>query len=152
MATPRVVINSAALAEFLYAPGTGPVTRALILAAEDVFQTMKVRCPVSPHGSTGADGQHHPSGTLRSSLEARIVGQGPTLAAEVGSWTVDYATFVEYGTKPHDIRPKDSNGVLVFWVKGKKVTTKLVHHPGTRAQPFIRPALDILHGRTYRAA
>jgi hypothetical protein len=50
--------------------------------------------------------------------------------------------FVIDGTKPHDIRPKPG-GVLVFVPKGggNKVFTRLVHHPGTRANNFLMKAL-----------
>jgi hypothetical protein len=49
----------------------------------------------------------------------------------------------EYGSHPHEIRPKAPDGWLVFWWEreGRWVKTKLVHHPGTPAQPFMRPAL-----------
>jgi HK97 gp10 family phage protein len=47
---------------------------------------------------------------------------------------VEYAPHVEYGTRPHTI-----NGP----VKIKNVGWRYIGtHPGTRAQPFLRPALD----------
>jgi hypothetical protein len=52
-----------------------------------------------------------------------------------------YATAVEFGTAPHEIRPVNS-GVLAFEVAGKMVFTPLVHHPGTRANPFMKRSLD----------
>lgn len=151
MVAARVIVNDAALDDFLHGIN-GPAFLALHKAGEDVLQAQKVKCPVSPKGSTGADGQHHGSGTLRSSLEARLVGQGSSMEVQVGSWKVDYARYVEFGTKPHEIRPKNPDGVLVFKVGGKTVRAKVVHHPGTVAQPFIRPSLDVLSGRVYRSA
>jgi len=51
---------------------------------------------------------------------------------------IGYGLFVEFGTGPHEIRIKKkmalSNGKVIF---GKKVM-----HPGTRAQPFLRPAFE----------
>jgi len=75
-----------------------------------------------------------------------------------------YGFYVEFGTAPHVIRPKNakalmfpkSGGTLVrhkdntastkFTFGGKTVMTdvvfaKVVHHQGTRPQPFIRPTL-----------
>jgi hypothetical protein len=52
-----------------------------------------------------------------------------------------YAAAVEYGTAPHEIRPVNG-GVLAFEVAGKMVFTLLVHHPGTKANPFMKRALD----------
>jgi hypothetical protein len=58
---------------------------------------------------------------------------------------VPYAGFVEFGTKPHEIRPKSAK-VLRFSVGGKTVYTKRVRHPGTKAQPFMKPAVDRVVG------
>ena len=52
-----------------------------------------------------------------------------------------YAAAVEYGTAPHEIRPVNS-GLLAFEVAGKMVFSPLVHHPGTRANPFMQRALN----------
>lgn len=48
---------------------------------------------------------------------------------------------LEYGTKPHLIRPVESN-YLHFNVNGNDVFTKLVHHPGTMPQPHWQPVID----------
>jgi hypothetical protein len=55
----------------------------------------------------------------------------------VGS-DLDRTAWVEEGTAPHVIRPK--NGKALFW-EGAEHPYALVNHPGTRAQPFLRPAL-----------
>lgn len=56
----------------------------------------------------------------------------------IGDATVDYALAVEYGTRPHQITPVRKKAL--FW-PGALHPVKTVHHPGTRAQPFIRPAV-----------
>ena len=48
--------------------------------------------------------------------------------------TANYAEFVYYGTKPHDIRPV--NAKALFW-PGAAHPVKVVHHPGSKANPFI---------------
>ena len=48
-----------------------------------------------------------------------------------------YAHLVEYGTKPHDIRP--AKGKSLFFAG---LLRRLIRHPGARAKPFMRPAFD----------
>ena len=57
-----------------------------------------------------------------------------------------YAAAVEYGTAPHDIRSINGS-VLAFEAAGKMIFTPLVHHPGTRANPFMQRALDEALGK-----
>jgi hypothetical protein len=53
----------------------------------------------------------------------------------------EYAFCVEFGTKPHIIRPKNKKSL--HWKQGNKdVFAKIVHHPGTFPQPFIRTAIN----------
>jgi hypothetical protein len=49
--------------------------------------------------------------------------------------------WVEFGTPPHTIEA--SPGKTLHWVNesGDDVFAKRVEHPGTRANPFIRPTL-----------
>lgn len=65
-----------------------------------------------------------------------------------------YAGFIEFGTRPHEIRPV--HGKVLAWptsssdrrltgsarktVKGGWTFAKVVHHPGTKAYPFLLPA------------
>ena len=73
----------------------------------------------------------------------------PSRAETIAS--ADYAAFVERGTRPHEIRPRNRK-VLRFAAdagsarlsgsprKGGRVRfAKRVQHPGTRAQPFMVP-------------
>lgn len=71
-----------------------------------------------------------------------------TYAVGIGSkaW---YAHFIEYGTAPHTIRAKRAR-VLAQRPTSFVVTRQtvggvfgtVVEHPGTRAQPFLRPAWE----------
>ena len=64
---------------------------------------------------------------------------------------VKYALHVEYATKAHEIKPKDKKALAWGRAVGKtrdgdtkrETVRKSVWHPGTSAQPFMRPALDI---------
>jgi hypothetical protein len=72
----------------------------------------------------------------------------PTTATIVAS--ANYAAYVELGTRAHDIYPKNRRA-LRFAVGANRrlsgrprsgapvVFAKHVHHPGTRAQPFLVP-------------
>jgi HK97 gp10 family phage protein len=77
------------------------------------------------------------SGDLRRSLAVRVEGDKVTVGPDT-----PYASYVEFGTQPHEIRPKKADGVLVFQAGGRTVYAKVVKHPGTKAQPFVRPAFD----------
>lgn len=48
--------------------------------------------------------------------------------------TASYAPFVEFGTQPHDIVPKDKKAL--FWL-GADHPVKVVHHPGTQANDYM---------------
>jgi len=52
---------------------------------------------------------------------------------------------LNHNTAPHIIRPK--NKKALSWTSGKggggkRYFAKVVHHPGTRPQPFIRTVFD----------
>jgi len=49
-----------------------------------------------------------------------------------------YARFVEHGTRPHKISPKDAKALEV----DVGLFRASANHPGTAARPFMRPAFD----------
>jgi len=73
---------------------------------------------------------------LRQSITTRI----ETGKVTVGP-TVSYAPYVEYGTKPHIIRPVHAKA-LAFEVGGTLVFAKLVHHPGFAGRFFARSSYE----------
>lgn len=79
------------------------------------------------------------TGRLRSSIVSRTEGGGRSLGYVIGS-NVSYAAAVEYGTAPHVIKPKHKKAL--FW-PGATHPVAQVNHPGTRAQPFLRPAIEL---------
>jgi len=71
-----------------------------------------------------------------------------------GQWPRSLATWAEYGTDPHFITVDDSQreGKSVRRINetgggalriGGKFVGKTVHHPGAKANPFMRPSLDL---------
>lgn len=129
--TVSVEVNTAAVRE-LTRGRYGPVARDLARRAERVTQEAKRLCPVSPRGS----GENR-SGYLRSSIGWSIAADVLGLFADVGT-EVEYALPVEYGTKPHVI---ESHGDYPLRAADGTVFGKRVNHPGTQAQPFLRPSV-----------
>lgn len=91
------------------------------------------------------------TGRLRNSIDYEMDAE-PTMVRGRAGTNVEYAPFEEFGTAPHVIRAKDG-GVLAFKgnarqsIKTRKIRKDTVfatevHHPGTRANPFMFPAFE----------
>jgi hypothetical protein len=76
------------------------------------------------------------TGRLRQSITVQI----ETEKVSVGP-TMPYAPYVEYGAKPHIIRPVRAKA-LAFKVAGTTVFAKLVRHPGFAGRFFVRGAYE----------
>ncbi len=74
------------------------------------------------------------SGRLHDSLRAECHGK----VLRVGSLDCNYATDVETGTMPHFILPNRKKAL--YW-PGAAHPVAYVNHPGTKPQPYLRPAL-----------
>lgn len=71
------------------------------------------------------------TGRLRNSIKVENTPNGLIISL------VDYAKWVEFGSLPHIIEPKDKKALK--FKKGKKdVFAKKVRHPGNRPNPWIR--------------
>lgn len=73
---------------------------------------------------------------MEQSLRARVTGAEGVEFYD----TAPQALFIEKGTRPHIIRPKE-NKVLRFFTGGGPVFAREVKHPGTKADPFLEPAI-----------
>lgn len=105
-------------------------------ASRQVVNRAKVLAPVD-------------TGRLRASIrvEARRTFTLRTVFT-IGS-DVEYAAMVNDGTRPHLIRPRNKQ-VLRFQVGGRVVYARVVHHPGTKARPFLDRALrEVAAARGY---
>jgi HK97 gp10 family phage protein len=80
------------------------------------------------------------TGRLMASIQKENLG----LQGSLGP-TEPYAVYVEYGTSSHEIRPIFAH-VLRFEAGGGIVFTPLVHHPGTRPQPFVEQTAQDMVG------
>jgi HK97 gp10 family phage protein len=101
--------------------------QVLIMSANHILAEMESRVPVK-------------TGTLRGSLAIRVDTDKVIIGPN--EQTAPYGGYVEFGTQPHEIKPKKPGGVLVFKVGATTVFTKRVRHPGTKAQPYVRPAFE----------
>lgn len=117
------------------------ITRAALRAGAAVLlPEVKQRIPVA-------------SGNLRDTarITTRAKGGEASASVKVGgkfkgkdAW---YAHLVEFGTRPHIIRPQERGGLLRFG----EVIAREVRHPGTAARPFMRPAVDANFNRVIDA-
>lgn len=104
---------------------------------------------------------HRRTGRLFSSISSEVTSEGDSLQGRVYT-DVEYAPDVEHGTAAHDIvahgralmlpiGPMAGSGGSIFG--GAKLSGSpragqqvafftRVHHPGTKAMPFMKPALE----------
>ena len=75
------------------------------------------------------------TGHLRRGITTKIGNMEVT----VHTSNIKYAPMVEYGTKPHIIKPK--NKKALYW-KGAKHPVRSVRHPGSKAKPYLIPAFE----------
>jgi hypothetical protein len=83
------------------------------------------------------------TGALTASIEGNVLVSTPGAALGEIRARKRYASFVEEGTPPHEIRPR-SGQALRFNVGGRTVFARSVNHPGTKADGFM--------GRAYQKA
>lgn len=129
------------LAEFnAFQSPTGMTGNWLRGRAENVAAHARLLAP-KPGASSYATGE-----TVASiSVEGPTIGRtGPE--ARVVSRT-DHAAMLHQGTPPHIIRPRFKKMLVFFSRKaGRVLTVSKVHHPGTKANPFLLRALRAVFG------
>jgi hypothetical protein len=81
-----------------------------------------------------------------------VVGHVGSDTAQVKA-TANYAAYVELGTRAHEIRPRNAKALRFAPGRGARLTgtprrgakniifAKKVRHPGTKAHPFMAPAI-----------
>lgn len=152
MADVTVVWDEAAVKADIANPSSA-VGQGMARIAAGVVVHMKALCPVAPVSRPPS--RRWParkSGTLRSSIRAFRQGDGGYLigptdrTGRLGDGPL-LGPMVEGGTVPHIIA---SHGP---WSLHNNITGdyfgRVVHHPGTRPHPFIRPAAEALNGQRF---
>jgi len=115
---------------------------AMVEIARRLQNELMITCPVD-------------TGRLKNSIKVIPHGEGLLI------WMVEYGKFVEFGTPPHVISPKNKKALKFEWTdiggemvgrpgrlrkgipkaKAQEVLFKQVRHPGTRPNPFVRTAI-----------
>lgn len=86
--------------------------------------------------------------TLHDSIDKERRGKWSTGHYRwVVSTDIEYAPYVEYGTKPHLIRPHNPDDSLVYYTKGNQTGSKVVHHPGTRPVLMFSRSVPAMRSR-----
>lgn len=107
----------------------GVGTQAVSRLTRAVVASAKMKAPVK-------------TGLLRNSITAPATPtvSGMSVKSTVVA-TAPYAGFVHDGTRPHVIRPRNAS-VLRFPTRSGIVFAAHVNHPGTKARPFLRNAIE----------
>ena len=105
----------------------GESRRVLNLRAQRILNRARILAPVNT-GRLRASGRIKRAAFFSFRPKAKVI------------FDVDYARFVNDGTAPHIIRPRNAQA-LRFRIGGRVVYAKVVHHPGTRAKPFLDRAV-----------
>lgn len=80
------------------------------------------------------------SGHLRSLIREDQAFFGGMLTMYGGVTShADYSAAVHDGSRPHEIRAHGTGGLSFPW-HGRQAFFRSVHHPGTKANPFLRDA------------
>lgn len=81
------------------------------------------------------------SGNLQTSISGRAERVGAFGVQAVVATALNYALPVEFGSKPHDITPKNGKA-LAFMMGGGLMFAKKVHHPGSKGAFMFTKALQ----------
>lgn len=82
---------------------------------------------------------HVKTGRLRASIvPGPVKTSGDGLSVEIGT-NVVYAPYVEFGTAAHVILPVTKKAL--YW-QGADHPVRSVNHPGSKAYPYLKPALQ----------
>ena len=121
------------------------VEKALFAAANVVLDDAKSRAPVK----TGRLRDSGYATTVRFNNyipdPKRLRKIKPRPGTAVVAFSSRKAHLLEYGTGPHVIKPKRGKMLKI----GENFVP-IAHHPGSRAHPFLRPALDENQGEIIR--
>lgn len=82
------------------------------------------------------------TGRLRASIESEVRQVASHVVEGHVGTNVEYAEDVEFGTDAHTITASDADAL--HWTEGgEDMFAQSVDHPGTPAQPFLGPAVEI---------
>lgn len=144
----RVVVHGEQVAAFLRSP-EGDVGRLMISLATRVQDLAKAYVGYDARKPSGEEGGAH----LRDTIVKRIVETPNGITVYVGS-DHPIALLHHTGTRAHMIYPREPRtigsdgkahgGILAFEVDGHLVFATVVHHPGTKPNPYLTRPLEIV--------
>jgi len=108
------------------------------LAAE--FAEKELLKNIRPHSKTGRLERNAYVEVEKNGIEMGIRNQGMMVDSKYGR--VNYALFVEKGTKDHDISPKKKKALRWVGGNGKFAFSKGHRVKGIKADPFLRNSAD----------
>lgn len=120
---------------------------ALADGAEEMVDVAKRFAPVSSgalRNSIGYTfGNYRPENSNVRGVSAGGAGHALSVVIHAGDARAWYAALVEFGTLPHEIKPKRPGGLLN--INGRLLES--VNHPGSTASPFFFPAYRLTKKR-----
>lgn len=81
------------------------------------------------------------TGRLRTSIKDQVITVSGGVSLQFHS-DVPYVPFVISGTQPHDIYPVNAKALAWHDQSGAQHFAAMVHHPGTKPNPFPQRALE----------
>jgi len=108
------------------------IQKAIGLSVALVNREAKLTAPVSQV-------KGKPGGRLRAGIRSEI-----SPFRGIVESTVNYGIYVHEGTAPHIIRPVRRKAL--YW-KGAAHPVKMVRHPGTKANPFMKRGAERAEGK-----
>lgn len=85
---------------------------------------------------------HVRTGNLRSSQQTPFITYDGDTIIGVAQNVATYAAALHNGSRPHEIRPRRVKMLRFPGRDGAPTFRSLVHHPGTKAKPWLRDALN----------
>ena len=95
------------------------------------------------------------TGALRDSISSDELRQSDSEASFKVFTDEPQGDFTEFGTRPHEIRPRPPRRALAFNAGGRRVVVARVNHPGTPRRPWFHPTVrkwPEFVGRAWRQA
>ena len=111
----------------------------LVAVTEDIYKNAKEN--VEPHWKTGRLENNLDYRVHKKTLESEVYIMNDGMMVNWDNKSLNYALFVHFGTKDHDIVPKKKKALRWATVDGW-VFAKKVHVSGIKPDPFMYNALQ----------
>lgn len=140
MANGRVYPNE--INRILYKPG-GDVGKAVRRVALDIAAEAK-RTALVVYGRHPSDAPR--TGKLARSYRVEVI---PGTNKFIVRNPVKYAAAMEFGAKPHEIRPRKKTYLRFIDRQGRARRAVIVHHPGSAARNTLATAARVVMARRF---